>query len=98
MTRFSVHRITRSSGLVVDCQSDLLDDLSTRVVVPLLHVNAVTPASRLNPVFTVDGECYALQTPLMFAVPVERLSPPLASLAESGFEILAAIDMLWSGV
>jgi toxin CcdB len=63
-----------------------------------MQVGAVTPASRLNPVFAIDGEHYSLQTPLMFAIPLDRLSPPLLSLADGDFEILAAIDMLWSGV
>lgn len=98
MSRFSVHRVTRATGLVVDCQSDLLDDLDTRVVVPLMQVSSITPASQLNPVFIINGEHFALQTPLIFAVPIDRLSPPVTSLADKGFEILSAIDMLWSGV
>ena len=40
---------------MIDCQSDLLEHLNTRFVVPLIaQEDAPKPAQRLNPLLTVD--------------------------------------------
>lgn len=50
---------------LLDVQSDLLNGLNTRVVVPLLErAQAPTPAQRLHPVFIVDGAEFVMATNL----------------------------------
>ncbi len=59
MARFDVYsrRGSDSDGYLIDVQADLLQDLSTRVVAPLLPpAIAPKPARNLNPVFKIDGE------------------------------------------
>ncbi|MGF6178205.1 CcdB family protein [Ensifer sp. 4252] len=85
-------------GLVLDVQADVLDELKTRVVVPLLPVEAAPqPAKRLNPVFEISGVRYALVTQFLAAVPVSALSEPIANLSERHDEIVAALDMVFHG-
>jgi toxin CcdB len=57
MARLDVYPMPgrRSAGFVVDVQSDLLADLASRVVVPLLPETETRPASRLNPIFDISG-------------------------------------------
>ena len=95
--QFDVHRF--SKGLVIDCQSDLLDHIASRLVVPLAHLAvAPSPVPRLNPVFRIDGEDYVMVTQSAAAVRTQQLGPVIASLAERSFEITGAIDVLISGV
>lgn len=98
MARFDVYRAARTKGYLLDCQSDLLSTLATRVVVPLLPANSTLAATRLNPVFDIEGDRFVMQTPMIVSLPKDRLTQPVASLDEFHLEIMAAIDMLWSGV
>jgi toxin CcdB len=41
MARFDVYKGTRASGLLLDIQSDLLDEFGSRVVVPLMPIKGV---------------------------------------------------------
>ncbi|MFN7009042.1 MAG: CcdB family protein [Allorhizobium sp.] len=89
MTRFHVHRIGNNGSLALDIQSNLLDALTTRVVVPLVP--------RLNPRVAVDGETFALLTQFMTTVPVSAVGPSIADLSNRADEITAATDFLFSG-
>lgn len=54
MAQFDVFRNPEGSGYLLDVQSDLLDGLSTRLVIPLLPaLQAPRPAARLNPVVNI---------------------------------------------
>ena len=97
MAQFDVHRL--GDGLVVDCQSDLLNHVDSRFVVPLaLHKFAAIAARRLNPSFEIAGETYIMVTQQAASVPRSELGTVVASLADRSFEITDAIDVLLSGV
>src|SRR3546814_17773350 len=72
MARYDVYPGSRGLGFLLDCQSDLLDDLVTRVVVPLMPAAGFDPVPRLNPVLTVNEETLVMATQLIFAIPRER--------------------------
>lgn len=90
----------KSFPFLLDVQSDLLNGLATRVVVPLATMETVSnkPAQYLNPVFMVDGRKLVMLTQEMAGVPVKRLGTFVTSLAESRSEIVRALDMVLSGV
>jgi toxin CcdB len=97
MARFDVHRNIRGR-LLLNVQADILPELGTRVVVPLLHPNLLpAPLKRLHPVVRVDGEELILATHLMAAVPLRSLGRPLESLDSQYDTIKAAIDMAFNG-
>ncbi|TPG15447.1 CcdB family protein [Sphingomonas oligophenolica] len=55
MAQFDVYRLS-SGDVVVDCQTDQLWHLATRVVVPLFADHeGVPPNARLNAAFPIDG-------------------------------------------
>lgn len=99
MAQFDVYRNTNGPGLLLDCQSDLLSHLTTRLVCPLLPPGQLPPAlPRLNPMFEVDGEAFMMVTHYASAVDLRALGKPIASLAEHGLAITGALDVLLTGV
>lgn len=99
MARMDVYRIAGSGLLVVDCQADLLSDLNTRVVVPLLPVDkAPKPARNLNPVFEIEGDSHVLMAQHLSAVERRELGARVGSLAAHEREIVNALDFLLTGV
>lgn len=98
MARYDVYRQKRGGCLVLDCQADLLSDLNTRFVVPLLPMaEAPRPAVRLNPVFGIEGEQLVMVTQFAATMAVRELGDRLVSLAPEQDAIAAALDMLISG-
>jgi len=104
MAQFTVYRnknprTKATFPLLVDVQSDLLEDLQTRVVIPLSKAAALAkrPVSHLMPVLKFEGEAYALTTPELAGVARNDLGPVAGSLAERRDVILAAMDFLVRG-
>lgn len=98
MAKFDVYRLRDDRSYLLDCQADLLSDLNTRFVVPLLPVGeAPAPAARLNPIFDIHGEQYVMVTQFAAAVPASELRTKIMSLGEQAFTIGNALDMLISG-
>lgn len=97
MARYDVYP-NPDGGYILDVQADLLDDLTTRVVVPLMMATlAPSPAKRLNPIFEIEGESYILVTQFLAAIPMSALRQPVANLSALHDDILAALDMVFHG-
>ncbi|HEU0202931.1 MAG TPA: CcdB family protein [Burkholderiaceae bacterium] len=52
----------------------------------------------MNPTFEVEGKVVYADTSNMAAFPFRLLKQPVSSLRHEGFQILAAFDLLVSGV
>jgi toxin CcdB len=104
MARFDVYRnprreTAREVPFLLDVQSDLLEGLGTRVVVPLRAVGTVKqPVTRLNPVFKVGDAKVFMDTPQLAGIPANMLRKPVLSLGRDEFEIRNALDFLFAGV
>ncbi|WP_240047664.1 CcdB family protein [Sphingomonas panacisoli] len=91
-------RLKDSDELLLDCQSDVLSDLDTRFVVPLLPVADLPRAiSRLNPVFDIDGEHRVMATQGAATIPRRMIGERIRSLVEQHDVVIAALDMLITG-
>ena len=97
MARFDVYKSGNARGLLLDIQSDLLDEFGSRMVVPLLPAEDMQSVSRLHPVFVINDERYIMSTHLIFAIPVDRLGAKIGSLAQEDLVITCAVDKLLSG-
>ncbi len=98
MARFDVCKNPGGTGCLLDVQADLLSQLNTRVVVPLLPLAlAPRPARTLNPCFEIMGETLVMTTQFMAAVPANMMLAPIGSLSSQRGEIIAAIDFLMQG-
>ena len=84
---------------LLDVQDDMLDILSTRVVIPLMPVNSEAMSmEKLNPVLSIDGQQYLASVPELAGVRKSILAQPVANLSENRDEIIAALDVLFTGV
>lgn len=80
-------------------QSDLIETLGSRVVVPLITAQqADAPIEKLMPQLAVDDQLLVMDTAQIMGLPVRMLGPQVADLAHERQAILAAIDMLTHGI
>lgn len=103
--RFDVFRnanpkTARAVPYLLLLQSDLLDELPTQVVAPLVKTTALASrgAARLNPSFDLEGEAHFMLTQQMGAVATASLSERVGSLESRCDDITAALDLLFSGI
>lgn len=83
---------------LLDVQSDLLDALSTRVVVTLLAASIVGKAIKhLNPEFLIRDTAVFMSTAELAGVPVRSMGKKVSSLKDQRHEIIAALDFLFTG-
>ena len=98
MAKFDVFRRRSGEGYLLDCQADLLSQLNTRFVVPLLPAGqAPKPAARLNPLVEIRGEPHVMMTQFAAAILVCELGERIGSLGDQNIAIVNALDMLISG-
>jgi toxin CcdB len=105
MAQFDVYRnanpATRARvPYLLDLQSDLLEPLATRIVVPLGRPDVLggRAADRLNPVFEIEGKKVVMLTPELAGVMRKALGERIASLAEERGAIIAALDLAFTGI
>lgn len=105
MAQFSVHKNknpkTRGAyPFLVNVQSDLLQDLRTRVVVPLVKQTAVgkKPIKDLTPIVEVEGQKFLLLIPQLAGIAANDLGAQVASVVSSRDAIVAALDFLITGI
>ena len=101
MARLDVHR-NRQSGsnfpLLLDVQANLLADLRSRLVIPLVPEGASGLRLRqLDVDVEISGIRYVLRTEVMGAVAASQLGEIVATLRQRHDEVAAAIDFLLQG-
>ncbi len=105
MAQFDVYRNASAATraripYLLDVQSDLLDPLATRVVVPLCKPEVLSgkPAERLNPAFEIEGRKVLMLTPELAGVARKLLGDRVAGLAHERRAIIAALDLVFTGI
>jgi toxin CcdB len=105
MAQFDLYRnvnpATRSRmPYLLDVQSDLLEPLATRVVVPLCKPETLAgkPAEGLIPEFEVEGRRLLLLTPELAGVHRKALGERVGNLASERRAIIGALDLLFTGI
>lgn len=84
---------------LLDVQSDLIETAGSRVVVPLIANDRAGGAiGHLMPCFLVGDKRVVMDTAQIMGVPVRMLGKQVADLSQERYAILAAIDMLISGI
>ncbi|MEW5973781.1 MAG: CcdB family protein [Pseudomonadota bacterium] len=103
MAQFDIYRNDghdrKTFPYVMAVQSDLFEDTRSIIVIPLIapeNVDRVHP--RFQPRITLAGETWACVTQLMTAVPRAPLGAPVGNAASYRADILAAIDLLFTGI
>lgn len=105
MSQFDVHRNigknARAIPFVVIVQSSAFDERRSRIVIPLARKDGVPAdlgllASRLNPVFTVEGVEVTLHALQIVSVPLDALGEKVGSLSARSDAIVDALDEVFS--
>lgn len=100
MAQFDIYRNTNPASsqeipYLIDIQAELLNHLSTRMVIPLS--SRAKPIKHLNPVFKIDNKEVVLMTQEMAGIEQSTLGEKVISLSEYRSEIIGAIDFMISG-
>jgi toxin CcdB len=84
----------------VDIQSELLDTLNTRLVIPLTPVVLLENKAPIHlcPVIHIDEGDFVILTHQMASVPTKILGESINDLSTFRDEIIAAIDFLITGI
>ncbi len=101
MPQFAVHRnpnpdTKTATPFLLDVQSNLIEDLGSRVVIPLCPVSAMKGKliKTLTPVFEIEEKQYAMLTPQLAGISKKQLGAKIADLSLHRDKIIAALDLL----
>lgn len=101
MARFDVYTVRgRSGAMMVDVQANILNNLASHVVIPLVPATPgdAEAADRLKPVLSIAGVSYTLLTTDLAARSTQSLGVAVANIeAAHRDEIVAALDFLFQG-
>ena len=100
MEQFDVYRnsnplTSEEIPYLIDIQAELLNHLTTRMVIPLS--SRAKALKHLNPIFVIEGKEVVLMTQEMAGIEQMYLGERVISLSEYRSEIIAAIDFMISG-
>ena len=84
---------------LLNIQNDLLNDLGSRLVIPLQLRSTVSfrSLSKLTPRVLLEGKELVAMTPRLAGIDVKHLGEAVGSLAHQRADIVAALDLLISG-
>lgn len=92
----SIHQAT--TPYFVDVQSNVLDPLNTRVVIPLRRLDRfpqVLLPKDLTPIFVIEGIECMLDTPKLAAIPKSELKVRVSSIGTQQEAVMTALDRLF---
>ena len=105
MSQFTLYRnpdkaTANTYPFFVDVQSDLLENLNTRLVIPLTPVGLIEmkAPSHLCPIIHLDEGDFVILTQQTTSVPTKILIEPTHDLSTFRDEIIAAINFLITGI
>ena len=80
---------------LLDIQNDILKNLQTRVVVPL--VLNMQPANILNPQFEINNLTLTMSTAELAGISINNLGVTVCSVENKRDEIISAVDFMITG-
>ena len=83
---------------VVVVQCGIWDDVATRICVSLIDERFIRPQRRLNPGFEVNGKRLYFHPIEIVSVPLRLLREPVANLEQYRYHIIAALDLVFTGI
>jgi hypothetical protein len=98
MARLDIRRLKQVRGitLVVEMQSELLEDIDTVIVAPLVPVSTLPPIKEVNPLVRVANRELAVRLEQLISMPKDRLGEIAGNLVGEEYQIMRALDRLLS--
>ena len=103
MAQFDVYENTNPETghlfpYLLDVQADMLENLPTRVIVPLMNRAAIrTPIAVLNPLLKIRHAEVIMLTPQLVGIQVGLLGTKVCSVKDRRDVIIAALDLMFTG-
>lgn len=101
MARFDVYAYNNPSvHLVLDVQANLLSDLSTRTVIPLMPLEnaSLETMAKLKPIIEIDKKSYILMTTDLATIPKTSLGNFVSNIEADYRQIIVeSLDFLFQG-
>jgi toxin CcdB len=98
MPKHDIYRGPDGRGYLLDVQTDWIEGLDTRIVVPLLPVEDAPQVARiLNPVVEIEGRAHMMAAQYASAIQGRLLRSPVADLRSRADEVTRALDLLLQG-
>ncbi len=104
MPQFSIHinqnpMSKKNYPYLINVQSTLLDDLETRLVIPLTPISTYSgkPIKELNPIVEIKGKELIVLTQQMAAIRKSDLGSFVCDIASCRQKVLSSIDFLITG-
>lgn len=102
MTQFDVYENANenrrgSYPLLLDIQADILSDLNTRIIVPLIPLRSGSKPLIFTPVIDVEEQRYIALFNLMASYPVGELGACVTNLSDLRSILIAAYDFVIQG-
>ena len=79
-------------------QHDRVSAIATVVVAPLIPANRGVAGMRLHPSVDIDGIRYLILMEELAAIPRQMLGRVVGNLDVNRYELVAALDMLFTGI
>lgn len=103
MMQFDVHQhpveaLRSSTPFVIVLQSDLIDHAESTIVAPLARAARIRHESRLFPALKINRHMLVMITTDLASIRRGLLGPSIANLEQERRRIIAAIDVLFTGV
>jgi toxin CcdB len=98
MARLDIRKLkqAKSVSFVVEMQSELLADIDTVVVAPIVPVRALPPIAEVNPIVTLGDKEHAVRLEQLISVPRRLLGEKVGSLLAEEYRLMRALDRLLS--
>lgn len=96
----NINKQTKDSfPYLLDVQTNLLNGLNTRVVIPLCPSDALgkKSISNLSPRFEIKMVSHTLLTSQLAGIAISEIGPPVCDLSDHRIEIIKALDFLLTG-
>ncbi|MBX5156170.1 hypothetical protein HJB89_03310 [Rhizobium sp. NZLR8] len=98
MARFHVYNLVHTDALALDLQSDLHGELTTRIMAPMLPLQALPKIMRqLNPQFVINHVPYVMATQFVGAISIKEIGVVAPDLTSDSDRITSALDFLFQG-
>jgi toxin CcdB len=78
-------------------QRDAVNGLPTRIVAPILRIDAREFVTKVMVPVEINGEKLTLSMPELFSMSAKQLGPTVANLAERHTDFVGALDRLITG-
>ncbi|HTT99814.1 MAG TPA: CcdB family protein [Rhizomicrobium sp.] len=87
-----------SRPYLINIQHPFFEERATRIVAPLVVAAAILPQGRLNPIVTMQHQKLHFSPTEMFTISLRHLRSPVVNLSADRDKLLAAIDLVFTGI